>query len=133
RVTTKDQTITGPGDSLLVSVPQGASLLMEPVDAITILWSYAEPDRIGDVALLSRSPAGFTLGRGYGDENHGARVEFFRQRPGALERREPLRSQSVSRNQLHLVASEAGLSIEQRGRCALMVNGKVVDRARLVP
>jgi two-component system, NtrC family, response regulator HydG len=93
--------------------------------AFVLLWSEAEPHRVGEIAFLPTFERRL-VGRG-GDE-----VEKFacfgRHRPG-----EPLHGSSregfldglgISRKQLLVRATLDGVEMEQVGRCATFVNGE---------
>jgi len=101
------------------------------------VWSADEPHRIGEVAVFPgrSSRAGpHILGRGDGEGDTGRdgdepRVRFFRQRPGQLAATAPLSAPAISRRQLAISPRGGGLEVERLGRCALSVNGAIVDRA----
>ena len=102
--------------------------------ALVIAWSMSEPERIGQAALLPDGALPRLLGRGGGSaEDAHARLSFFRQRPGSLEATEPLAGRGLSRNQLLISPSRAGLKVENLGRTALFHNGIEVAEARVVP
>jgi DNA-binding NtrC family response regulator len=105
--------------------------------ALVIAWCADAPSRAGEIAWL---PAGLpgdprVLGRGgaLADDPH-PRLMFVRQRPSGPEAVPALSLPTLSRVQL--VVSSFGLdhvTVQNVGRCALLVGGKAVDRASLVP
>ena len=103
----------------------------DEVTALMIAWAPAEPRRVGEVALFEAEGASLILGRG-GPEG-GARVAFQQQRPSLLERRPPLASPGISRDQLRIRLDAGRLHVEQLGRCALVVKGERVERAIVAP
>jgi DNA-binding NtrC family response regulator len=102
----------------------------EALPALLIAWADAEPERVGDVAMFEHGAGAMILGRG---EQAAGRVEFYRQRPGTLERRPPLISPGISREQLRIRREGDGLRVERIGRCAMELRGQRVDRAVLAP
>ncbi len=101
------------------------------VPALVIAWSAEEPARVGEVAFPGALGEALVLGRGDGGEKD--RVHFVRQRPGEVALTPPLESRAISRRQLVLRRFAAGIEVERVGRCAMAVNGAVVDRAALTP
>ena len=97
------------------------------VVVLAIAWSSEEPHRVGEIAILPEDEQSRTLGRG--DEE--ADLRFFRQRPGTVTMAPPLMGAGLSRKQLLLRVSGAGLAVEQAGRCPLRVNGVACERALL--
>ena len=53
------------------------------VTAFVIAWSAAEPERIGEVAIIPDFGTAQELGRGPGEAGD-ARLRFFRQRPASM-------------------------------------------------
>ena len=102
----------------------------EDVPALLIAWADAEADRVGEVALFDAGAGALILGRG---EGSGGRVVFCRQRPGILERRPPLASPGISREQLRVRLEGDHLRIERLGRCAMEVRGQPVQSTLLSP
>ncbi|MFO0761977.1 MAG: sigma 54-interacting transcriptional regulator [Byssovorax sp.] len=98
--------------------------------ALMIAWSAEEGDRAGEVALFEAEGSALVLGRGEGE---GGRVVFCRQRPGLNDRRPPLASPGISREQLRIRLRHGKLEIEQIGRCPLIVKGEPVKRATIAP
>jgi DNA-binding NtrC family response regulator len=103
------------------------------VIAFVIAWSAAEPERIGEVAVLQHGDAAQELGRGPGEGPSTARVRFFRQRPASMMEGAPLASPGLSRSQLLVIPMPGGARIERIGKCALEVNGRRVDAAEVRP
>lgn len=133
----------------------GAQIAAPEVLALVILWSAEEPQRVGEVALLPAAGGGrYVLGRAPDfvseqsePQEGGPRlrtpseqyVHFSRQRPSngrdvgvPIAHSYRLRGQSISRRQLELVVSEAGLSLTNVGRSAVLVNGRAVRAQQLV-
>lgn len=124
---TEDDTSTAPTESWLAYKPDGSA---REVFALTIVWSLAEPHRVGEVALLPKDGVHRLLGRGGGKPGEETdRATFFRQRPGKLEPQDPLHGQGISRRQLLLVARGDELVVERIGRCPMIFDGIVMDRA----
>src|SRR6185295_987857 len=103
------------------------------IEAFVIAWCAHEPDRVGEIAVITSPGSVTTLGRGPGEEPGEARLRFFRQRPAKLEERPPLMSAGISRKQLVVHAQRGGATIERVGQCPVKVNGERVDRADVVP
>jgi two-component system nitrogen regulation response regulator GlnG/two-component system response regulator HydG len=95
----------------------------EDVTALVIVWSLAEPWRVGEVALLPGDGAELVLGRGEA-EGGAARAQFQRQRPGSTEPTGPLLAPGISRDQLRLRAEGETLVVERIGRRELLLNGR---------
>jgi len=127
----EDDTSTAPTESWLAYRPDGSA---REVLALVIVWSLAEPGRVGEVALLPKDGVRRLLGRGGGKPaEEPERITFFRQRPGTLEPREPLGGQGISRRQLLMQVCGDEMEVERVGRCALLVNGVTMDRAVVAP
>jgi DNA-binding NtrC family response regulator len=105
------------------------------VTALVIAWSAAEPDRVGEVAIIAEGGTALELGRGPGEDpsSEQARVRFFRQRPASMIEGPPLASPGLSRRQLLVIPMPGGARIERIGQCALEVNGRRVDAAEIKP
>jgi DNA-binding NtrC family response regulator len=108
-----------------------------PALALVIAWSPAEPDRVGEVAIVpaARTPVTFTLGRGGATPDDGQRrLAFARHRAGAIEERPALAMATLSRQQLRIRASGvASLAVENVGRCRLAHNGVPATAAEVKP
>lgn len=107
----------------LFEVMQASSAV--ELNALVVLWSRQEAQRVGEILLIPQQPAGavWTLGRGIPEP--GVRgIELFRQRPGWLEKTGPVQSPRISRAQLKLQNHKSGaLQVENVGRLSLSVNG----------
>lgn len=98
--------------------------------ALVILWSLAEPERVGEVALLPDRRDDLVLGRpGAAVDDPARLVVFARQRPGRAAVTGPPNGARISRHQLTLTTRGARLDVHNRGRCPLRVDGLRVDRA----
>lgn len=121
----RDEESTATDESWLAHETGGRA---RDVLALTIVWSLAEPGRVGETALLPRDGLRQLLGRGEGDAEEAVeRVALFRQRPGRIEPRPPLQGKGISRRQLALQARGDEILVERIGRCPLLVNGVVSD------
>lgn len=106
----------------------------DAVTALVVLWSRDEPERVGEVVPL---PGGFPgaevlIGRAPPADDGVPRLGWLRQRPGQSEPTGPLRSPTISREQLRFTADEHGaLTVENVGRGDLLHQGRKVARARL--
>lgn len=122
--------------------------------ALVVVWSACEPHRVGEVALLTHDEPVWILGRApalsaavgtscsvrtpNGSHNTtsdlpGRALGFFRQRPlGTLDSGSPetanseLAGESISRRQLALYPSAAGISVQNIGQCEAFVNGRPI-------
>ncbi len=106
------------------------------VPALVIVWSADEPARIGEVALVDGDADSFVLGRGA--DGPGARLSFYRQRPGILEPQPPLAAAQISREQLVVRLAEdddasGALRVVRRGQAPMRVNGAPTDDAIVRP
>ena len=113
-----------------------------PILSLVLLWSRAEPERIGEVAIPdldddARDDADaddtesddFYFGRA---PRAGARaLVLVRQRPGANQRTGSPRSIGVSREQWKLRLAGDALEIDNIGRRALIHNGVATSLARV--
>ncbi|HSC86223.1 MAG TPA: sigma 54-interacting transcriptional regulator [Polyangiaceae bacterium] len=96
-----------------------------PVPTLCIAWSFDEPERIGETALVAGP---LELGRG--DEGSGpARALWYQQRDREWVRRPPLSSRRISRSQLLLEPRSDGVFVRQIGRTPLVVDGIEVAEA----
>ena len=111
---------------------QGAARGDEAMLALLIAWADAEPERVGEVALFEHGAGATILGRGAG-ATEGGRVVFYRQRPGLLERRPPLASPGISREQLRIGLEGDRLRVERIGRCVMEVRGEPAGTALVAP
>jgi two-component system, NtrC family, response regulator HydG len=103
-----------------------------PAWALVLLTSDSEPHRVGEVAFLPSSETSL-LGRGAG-ELEGF-VCFAPQRPGlehaARAPEDLIGGIGISRRQLVLRATAAGVEMERIGRCPTFVNGEEKAHATL--
>lgn len=103
-----------------------------PRFCLTILWSAAEPERIGEAAFLATSNQERVLGRGESTSSDTTeRVKFVRQRPGRLIATAPLSGEGLSRRQCVVQANSNGISIQNCGRAPMFVDGVETPSARL--
>lgn len=100
----------------------------EAVPAVVIVWSGAEPGRVGEVGFFSGEGDELVLGRG--DRRP---LKFHRQRPGRLEVRPPLMSRSLPEEAAWLRRRGGRLEVEERGDRRLLVNGAPATRASVGP
>lgn len=122
--------------------------------ALVIVWSAREPERVGEVALVTPDKPVWILGRSPVPSSQaeyersastpnktralmpdvqGRPLLFFRQRPpGVRDFESPdtasihLGGESLSRRQLAIIPSPSGLTIQNIGQCELAVNGHTV-------
>jgi DNA-binding NtrC family response regulator len=97
----------------------------EPVLGLALAWCLADPDRVGEVALVPQGP-GVYLGRG-----EEATAQFVRIRPRGRRPMGPLAGRLLSRRQLELTSDGEQLHLVNVGSCALKVGGEVVQKATL--
>jgi DNA-binding NtrC family response regulator len=104
------------------------------VTALVIVWSGAEPHRIGEVALIADDAKPQMLGRGDAlDNDEHPRLQFQRQRPGALVPTAAIEGPAISHDQLLLTPTNNGLGFERVGRCPVSVCGSAVNKGVLQP
>ena len=124
-----------------------------------IVWSAREPQRVGEVALVTPDEPVWILGRapalaGSPEVQRSARTPngsrhtpsdlkgrplgFFRQRPqGTLDSGDidsvncELGGEAISRRQIALVPSATGISLHNIGQCELFVNGAPTKEATI--
>ena len=102
--------------------------------ALVIVWSYSEPSRVGEVAILPADAGPRLLGRGPGERGDPAtRLCFVRQRPGREQPTEALAGSALSRAQLLIDPGLDALRIERLGRRRTLVDDEPVDRAIVRP
>jgi two-component system nitrogen regulation response regulator GlnG/two-component system response regulator HydG len=101
--------------------------------ALVVLWSRHEPARLGEILVVpAGDPEPWTLGR-RDARAVDRRLLPVRQRPGRLESGGPLECPRISRTQLRLTATPAGLLVENVGSCPLLHGGVEVTRAEIAP
>ncbi len=117
------------------TIPRGATVDSRhevPSWAFVLLWSLEEPHRIGEVAFLPAFERAF-IGRG--DDEIEKFATFVRQRPGeplpASSRAGCLAGDGISRRQLRVRATAAGVEMERVGRTTTFVNGEETTHAIL--
>jgi two-component system nitrogen regulation response regulator GlnG/two-component system response regulator HydG len=125
-----------PSSTVKTTVPGGAETAdigsQVPSWALVLLWSAAEPHRVGEVAFLPSFERRLV---GRGDEEVEKFAHFGKQRPGepfAPSAREGLLAgDGISRRQLLLRATAVAVEMEQVGRCTTLVNGEEKTGATL--
>ena len=115
---------------------QGAHTTRE-ILALVICWMVDAPERVGEVFIFPTDAPDrhFLVGRGGdpGENPQQERVFPCRQRPGQRASTGPLRTPTLSREQLHIrVDGAGGLLVHNAGRCALRHNGQEVNQARVM-
>jgi DNA-binding NtrC family response regulator len=99
-----------------------------PAHALVVAWSLVEPERTGEVALLGDDCPALILGRGGSlPDDVAPRVRFVRHRAGQVEPRPPLGAPGLSRRQVLLRPSPAGIAFERIARRAVRHNGVEAD------
>jgi two-component system nitrogen regulation response regulator GlnG/two-component system response regulator HydG len=104
-------------------------------EALVVVWSR-EAQRLGEVLFVpgEGERRAFVFGRGTSADGRRERLRLVRQRPGATVETEPLESASLSRVQLVIRRhAEGGLEIENAGKRALLLGGRVVASGRVRP
>src|SRR5512147_1902526 len=84
-----------------------------PALALAVLWSRAEPERVGEIAIPDGTGE---LGLGRSPPVGVRALELMRQRPGANLPTGPVRSTGISRDQWRVRARPDALVIENVGR-----------------
>jgi len=126
---TQERTLT---EHTIAPVDSATTLPVEYA-ALAIVWSSAEPERVGEVALLDRRRTAL-IGRGDASDNDPhPRLAFVRQRPGKNESQPPLQSPNLSRVQLIVRPVGQGVEVRNEGKCSLWFKGEAVDEATLSP
>lgn len=103
--------------------------------SLVVTWCADDASRVGEIIILPDPKAGTTTTLGRGDAGEmSLRAALVRQRPGANQRRPPLRDRRISRNQLSITA-EQGLTIrvKNQGRCLMSHNGVEASQAVMRP
>jgi DNA-binding NtrC family response regulator len=107
------------------------------VEALIVVWSADDPSRVGEALLLPEEGdrrGSFVFGRGTRSDGRRERVRLVRQRPGEIAEAPPLETPHLSRSQLVLRRHpEGGITIENEGKRALLVDGKQASSARVRP
>lgn len=126
-------------DTTLTDVPSGERPLRSArVLGLAIAHDRAEPQRVGEVAVLATGDV-HVLGRGPTQtDDAGPRLRFLRDRPvahGRTSRSQApwLANDRLSRSQLRARADGGALRVEKSGRLSLLVGGEPVDGALIRP
>src|SRR5512147_659291 len=91
---------------------------------LVILWSAAEPERIGESAMVAQEARELILGRGAASTTDPSeRLLFTRRRPRTSAVRPPLGGEGLSRRQCRLRAEPSAIAIENLGRSAMSIDG----------
>lgn len=103
-----------------------------------LLWSFDEPERVGEIVLMPSHEIGTcaVLGRHTEEfEHHGPpRLMWMRQQPGRNQSTGALRSRTISRVQLQIqVRGPDLLRVTNLGRAPLLHEGRVVDAVAVAP
>lgn len=100
---------------------------------LTVIWSAAEPHRVGEVAFIAAEGEPLVLGRGGPSGDGAERLRFLRRRAGTLQPTEPLGGDGISRTQCLLRATPFGIEIEQVGRCPMLIDGAKTTKGKIAP
>ncbi|MFO0569058.1 MAG: sigma 54-interacting transcriptional regulator [Polyangiaceae bacterium] len=101
--------------------------------AWVILWSQAEPQRVGELAYLPAAGR-CVLGRGPARrEDPGPRLFFGPARPGARCEPRPLASPGLSRTQIVIATRGDALHVERVGKARVLQNGRPADDVSVEP
>ena len=101
---------------------------------LSIVWSREEPGRVGQVALFPVASGPRVLGRGGPSEGEReGRARFVEQRPGENHLTPFLAGSKLSRRQVLIAPSKAGLRVTRIGRSPMSVAGREVDACDLAP
>ena len=99
---------------------------------LTVIWSAAEPERIGETAFLDSALGERVLGRGEATlADSSERLKFVRQRPGRLVATAALKGEGLSRRQCLVQADRGGVMIQNHGRAAMLVDGTQQTQAHV--
>jgi len=93
---------------------------------VIIAWSFDEPERIGQSAIVSD---GAVLGRGAAQaDDGGVRLVFHQRRPGLAKPTGPLAAPRLSRVQLRFKPKPDGtLEVRSVGRCPMSIRGEELE------
>ncbi len=99
---------------------------------LVLAWSWDEPDRVGESALLP--PGSSIFGRGErAPDDALARLELYRARPGQLERRPPLEAPAISRRQFRVNLADGVVTVTPLGQCPLRLSGTRLTGPTVLP
>jgi two-component system, NtrC family, response regulator HydG len=122
-----------PAGSTTLEAPdsaRSADCSEEQEPALVLVWSEAEPQRVGEVLLPAQAPAWF--GR-HVESDPEPRLLLVRQRPGTNEPTAPLDNPFLSRRHLRVGRTEEGLAVECFGKRALRVGEAEFEQLHVRP
>ncbi|MEL6342181.1 MAG: sigma 54-interacting transcriptional regulator [Myxococcota bacterium] len=100
--------------------------------ALIVLWSAAQPARMGEMVELPDAYRSRAAILGRGDQGGDRRVRFIQQRPGRNVVQPPLDDGYISRVQVRIAPlGSEGFSVENVGRCPMLINENRVDRGEV--
>jgi DNA-binding NtrC family response regulator len=106
----------------------------QPLLALVIAWSSAQPHRVGEIAFL---PLGQWMFVGRGDHDLEKFAQFVRQRPGQIAAVDPregvLDGPTLSKRQLNVRFIGDAVEVESIGRCRMYINGRECKKGALRP
>ncbi|MEL6345900.1 MAG: sigma 54-interacting transcriptional regulator [Myxococcota bacterium] len=112
------------------SVGSPTSLTQYP--SLIVLWSAAEPWRIGEMVELPNAHRAHPAVLGRGDQGGARRVRFIHQRPALNVVQPALEDEYISRVQLNIAArGRTGFVVENVGRCPMLINGQRTNQGEL--
>jgi len=104
--------------------------LSQRLPGLVIAWSAAEPERVGELALVPGRSEPWVLGRGAEDPH--PRLWFAPQRPDSLlGQPRGIDGARISRRQLLVERKGSRMHLQRVGRCKTSVNGHPVEQALL--
>jgi len=114
-----------------IGIPLPTSTAID-AHALVIVWSRAEPQRVGECVLVTQRAS--VLGRGGPrPEDGGARLTFAAMRPGNFVYGAPLAAPTLSRVHLKVAAGSDGVSFHRTGKGPVELDGKPVEQGVLRP
>jgi len=117
----------------LTSVPRawrGTGDLAENRPALVLVWSVAEPQRVGEIVWSPRHGHTGILGRHAPDSEH---LSMYRLVRGSRQETGPLFDRAVSREQLAIRQTSGGLKLIRKGRLRVLVNGTPIEEIDVEP
>jgi DNA-binding NtrC family response regulator len=106
----------------------------QPLLALVIAWSSAQPHRVGEIAFL---PLGEWVFIGRGDHELEKFAQFVRHRPGQIAAVDPregvLDGPTLSKRQLDVRFVGDAVEVKNIGRCRMYINGKECKEGVLRP